>query len=145
VCLSDLEVVLEVLQLEVVELGLVVQSLILIGLNDSFHHSLAILQVFDRLDVVVGEFKVSSILEDPFETGNSEGSALDLGLELLESGLEGVEFEINLGGVTEVDGPLEEAAEDGDVGLALNCGATLKAVSQTVQIGFSSQNELKVA
>jgi hypothetical protein len=106
VCLGDLEVGLEVLLLEGVELRLVVHRLTLISIDDSLHHSLTSLQVVDRLDVVVGEFKLSSVLEDPFETRDFEVSAFEVSLEVLDFFLEAELFEINFGGVAEVDGPL---------------------------------------
>ena len=143
--LGDLEVGLEVHLLEVVEMLLVLHRLLLIGFNDTFHHSLASLQVSDRLDVVVGVLKVFGVSEDPVETGDFESGALVLVLELVDLLLEGEEFEINLGSFTEVDGPLDEAAEDGDVGLAWNLTANAEFISQLVQIGFSFQNEWKVA
>jgi hypothetical protein len=145
VCLGDLEVGLEVLLLEGVELRLVVHRLTLISIDDSLHHSLTSLQVVDRLDVVVGEFKLSSVLEDPFETRDFEVSAFEVSLEVLDFFLEAELFEINFGGVAEVDGPLEEAVEDGDVGLANNLRASGEAQSQTVKIGSSGHNEFKVA
>ena len=144
-CLGDLEVGLEVLLLEGVELRLVVHRLLLIGINDVLHHSLTILQVADRLDIVVGKFELSSVLEDPFETRDFEVSAFEVGLEVLDLFLEAKLFEINLGGVAEVDGPLEEAVEDGDVGLALNSRASGESESQTFKIGSSGHNEFKVA